>query len=236
MRGAVRFAVLLLASVETGMAGSTPAVGSFPEQMAPGWDGSFPEQARVGLALLSPPGAYSVAQFELVAEGAEAMPALVGKRVWSLVDSGNPMLPALRGMDLDSLALGLMSDPAVWSFPPRTLDPGLVVREARLDERSRSLLRRTGAGFGLTHLVAVRTGGFRAAADSAESFDDGAWFGIFDLASGSLLYARAVEGQGERSGDRSAEHEWAHQAWTGFVQALQALPRRRAETDAAEPR
>lgn len=75
-----------------------------------------------------------------------------------------------------------------------------------------------------------------AIGDSSKVVDDAAWFGVFDLRSGSLWYSRDFMVSGNRSASLSAEGSWARSAWDQFAKALVALPVRRSEAASSEPR
>jgi hypothetical protein len=171
----------------------------------------------------------------------------------------------LKGWDLDSLSLVLLSDSMVWKLPYAQYGDDLVLRQAGLAETTRSSLRRVGAALGVHTLIALRMGErlpvgptmskplsaaeqerrrlaaasgqvLSAVGDSTKSHQDAIWFGVFDLRSGALWYSRDFHAAGAMSATSSAEGAWARSGWEAFAAALKDLPERRARALAAEPR
>ena len=240
----------------------------FAEQMDPAWNGVIDSTMNLGVMLVVRPGVYTRAGFEALASTDDALRPVVPGLRWTSVDSSHPLLDNLRGWDLDSLPLILLSDSMVWKLPYPNYGEQLVLRQAQLSEPTRFALRKVGAAMGLQVLIALRPGDVvpgpsnvaatnkpktpeqelaaRAAAaggsvpsaigDSSKVVADAAWFGVFDLRSGSLWYSRDFQVSASRTASISAEGAWARSAWAEFAKALVALPARRSEAVSSEPR
>jgi hypothetical protein len=129
----------------------------------------------------------------------------------------------LGGWDLDSLGDLLEADTAVLSAAPAGNAPSLVVRDPALSGATRDGLTRVGKAFGVDLLIVLKPGGGRNAKDSLEAFKDPAWFGVFDVSKGALLYSLDVPSSGSKSAARSPEADWARQAWKSFAKGVTAV-------------
>ena len=201
-------------AVLAGFAGILGCAAAVPgsHHAKPGWNGRF-ASGSVGIYLMTGRKPFTVAQFECLSQGEESLKGLDSAVRWIPVDSGSKGVRELGGWDLDSLGDRLAADSAVWSPKPSpALSPS--VREA---------LAKVGRAYGIGALVVMRPGDSRNAKDSADSFRDGAWFGVFDASTGERLYALSVPVQGARSVERSAEADWARQSWTTFVRGIRAI-------------
>jgi len=86
----------------------------------------------------------------------------------------------------------------------------------------------------VAQLLVVKPGGSRNAKDSAKSFRDPVWFGVFDSSQGSQHYSISIPLEGSRSEARTAEADWARQAWKVFVEGVQGVRSRRPQEPAQE--
>ncbi len=220
---------------------------------------------QIGVLLVEPPGVYSRAGFEALASTDDVLRPVVPGLRWTSIDSSHPLLANLKGWDLDSLSLTLLADSMVWKLPYAQYGEELVLRQAALAEPTRGVLRRVGAALGVQTLIALRMGErtpvvvapakplsaaeqerrkvaaasgqvLSAVGDSSKSHQDAIWFGVFDMRSGALWYSRDFQAAGAMSSTSSAEGAWARSGWQSFATALKALPGRRAQALAAEPR
>ena len=192
------------------------------EIVAPQWKGTFDSSSRLGVYLASPPGEYSQAGFETMSRAEETMRVMRPGIKWTWVDSSHPGAAALGGWDLDSLSLVLRNDQALRGAS----GPGMKIEAPRLAASTRSALQRVGKAFGQDILIALRPGGNRAERDSTKLFRDQAWFGVFDLGSGELLYSLQAPSEGKQSTEASAESDWARSVWEEFRKAIENLPQR----------
>jgi hypothetical protein len=202
-----------------GCAGSLPPG---PSQVGQGWKGDLVGH-RVGFYLEMGRKTYTVAEFEAVAQADDALRELEPGIKWVSVDSGNRDVGKLGGWDLDSLGDLLGTDTAILSAAPSGKPPSLDVRDPAVSGPTREALARVGKAFGVDLLIVLKPGGGRNAKDSLEAFKDPAWFGVFDAAKGSLLYSLDVPSSGAKSAARSAETDWARQAWKSFATGVRAL-------------
>jgi hypothetical protein len=210
---------ILAASLLGGCAASVPKGA---EMVAPGWSGRLDSTARLGVYLAAAPGEYSQAGFETMSRAEETMKTLDARIKWTWIDSSLAETEALNGWDLDSLALAIRRDTALAG---RT-GGGMVRVNAALAPSTRSALRRVGLAYRQDFLIAIRPGGNRAQKDSTKIFQDQAWFGIFDLKTGQLMYSLQAPTEGKQSQAASAESDWARGIWEEFRTAIQSLPRR----------
>lgn len=200
-----------------------------PAQVRPGWNGRF-GTARVGVYLVMGRGPYTVAEFETLSQADVALRDLDPGIHWTSVDSGNRAVRDLGGWDLDSLGDLLRSDPSVWSGAHVGMEPVVRTGEPSLLPATREGLVKVGKAMGLDLLIALRPGGNRNAKDSLDSFEDPAWFGIFDLSDGSQLYSLEVPTKGSRSAARSAETDWAARIWSSFEDGIRQIRNRPVRT------
>lgn len=217
--------ILLLAASSTLLLSCASARPSGPAQVHPGWGGTF-EGRTVGLFLVAPRGPYTIAQFEAVSQAAPALEQLEPGLKWVSVDSGNHKVKRLGGWDLDSLTDLLIADSAVWVGSQGSDSQMLRTREPRLSEATGAALRRIGAAMDVQMLIALRPGGAKNPKDSLEAFEDPAWFGIYDLSTGTQVYSLMVPIKGARSASRSAETDWAREAWVAFEKGIKEVRRR----------
>jgi len=195
-----------------------------PSQVRPGWDGKFGGK-RVGVYLVMGRGPYTVAEFETLSQADVALRDLDSAIHWTSVDSGNPAVRNLGGWDLDSLGDLLGADPAVWSGAHAGMEAALRPGEPSLLPATKAGLVRVGKAMGVDLLIALRPGGSRNAKDSLDSFEDPAWFGVYDLSDGSQLYSLEVPIRGSRSASRSAETDWAAGIWSAFEDGIRQVRR-----------
>ena len=193
-----------------------------PSQVQEGWDGQL-GAGKVGLYILMPRAPYTVAQFECLSQADDALKSLDPGIRWTSVDSGSKGVRQLGGWDLDSLGDLLLADSAVWRLTGANRKPRVWEGTPSLSEATRTGLVRTCRAFGVAQLVVVKPGGSRNAKDSAKSFRDPVWFGVFDSSQGSQHYSLSVPLEGARSTSRSAEADWARQAWKTFVEGVLAI-------------
>lgn len=152
-------ALLALPFLVSCAGGSASAPKSrFSEQMDPAWSGTLDSTMRIGVLLVSRPGVYSRAGFEALASTDDVLKPVVPGLRWSPVDSSHPLLGSLRGWDLDSLSLSLLSDSMVWKMPYPRYGESIVLRKAGLAEPTRAVLRKVGAALGMDVLIALRPG------------------------------------------------------------------------------
>ncbi len=192
------------------------------ETVDPKWSGAIDSTIRLGVYLASPPGGYSQAGFETMARAEEAMKALRPGIRWAWIDSSHPGTEALKGWDLDSLSALMRTDKALEGRG----GSGMRKRVAALAPATREALVRVGKAYAQDLLVVLRPGGARADKDSSKLFQDQAWFGVFDLGEGTLLYSLEAPSEGKQSAAASAESDWARSVWDEFRKALDNLPKR----------
>jgi len=130
----------------------------FAEQMDPAWNGILDSTTNIGVLLVERPGLYTRAGFEALASTDEVLRPLVPGLHWTPIDSSHPLLPNLRGWDLDSLSLGLLADSMVWTIPWAHYGDDLVLRKAKLSDGTRRSLRKVGSALGIQVLIALRPG------------------------------------------------------------------------------
>ena len=200
-----------------------------PSQVRSGWHGQFGAE-RVGVYLVMGRDPYTVAEFETLSQADVALRDLDPAIHWTSVDSGNRAVRNLGGWDLDSLGDLLRADPAVWSGAHVGMEPVVRTGEPSLAPATRAALVRVGKAMGLDLLVALRPGGSRNAKDSLDSFEDPAWFGVFDLSDGVQLYSLEVPTRGSRSAARSAETDWAARIWSSFEDGIRQIRTRPVRT------
>jgi hypothetical protein len=176
----------------------------------------------LGVYLAAAPGEYTQAGFETMSRADEALKGLAPRIKWTWIDSSLPATEKLAGWDLDSLALALRGDVALQG----RAGSGMTRTTAALAPATRAALLKIGATYGQDCLIAVRPGGRRAEKDSTKLFEDQAWFGLFDLRTGELLYSLQAPTQGKQSAAASAESDWARGIWAEFRSAVETLPRR----------
>lgn len=181
-----------------------------------GWDGNLSGRL-LGVYLMTDRKPFTVAQFECLSQGDEVLKDLDPGIRWTQVDSGSKGVRALGGWDLDSLGDLLAADSGLWAGGggAATAPSGTL----------RSALSRVGTAYGTELLLVVRPGAERNARDSGEQFRDRVWFGLFSTASGERLLSVSGPVQGSRSGSRSAESDWAREAWRTFAKAVRAARR-----------
>lgn len=155
-RAFVLLALPLLVSCAGGS--SSAPKPRFSEQMDPAWSGTLDSTMRIGVLLVSRPGVYSRAGFEALASTDDILKPVVPGLRWSPVDSSHPLLGSLRGWDLDSLSLSLLSDSMVWKMPYPRYGESIVLRKAGLAEPTRAALRKVGSALGMDVLIALRPG------------------------------------------------------------------------------
>lgn len=210
------FAMVAIALGLTSCSSSRPAG---PAQVQPGWNGVFGGKA-VGLYLVVPRGPFTIAQFEALSLAGPALERLEPGVRWTSIDSGNHKVKRLGGWDLDSLTDLLIRDSAVWMGSRLTDSQVLRAREPRLSEATQAALLRIATAMDVEILVALRPGGAKNPKDSLEAFEDPAWFGIYDLSSAKQMYSLIVPVKGARSSSRSAETDWAREAWMSFEKGI----------------
>lgn len=184
--------------------------------------------------ILMPRGPYTVAQFECLSQADDALKGLDPAIRWTSVDSGSRSVRNLGGWDLDSLGDLLLADSAVWRPTAAGRKPQLREGAPSLSRTTREGIVRTCRAFGTAQLLVIKPGGSRNAKDSAKAFRDPVWFGVFDSSTGSQRYSLAVPLEGARSEARSAEADWARQAWKAFVDGVRSV--RAAREAAAKPK
>jgi len=192
------------------------------ETVDPKWNGAIDSTIRLGVYLASPPGGYSQAGFETMSRAEEAMKALRPGIRWAWIDSSHPGTEALKGWDLDSLSALMRTDKALEGRG----GSGIRKNVATLAPATREALVRVGKAYAQDLLVVLRPGGARADKDSSKLFQDQAWFGVFDLGEGTLLYSLEAPSEGKQSAAASAESDWARSVWDEFRKALDNLPKR----------
>lgn len=192
------------------------------ETVDPKWNGAIDSTIRLGVYLASPPGGYSQAGFETMSRAEEAMKALRPGIRWAWIDSSHPGTEALKGWDLDSLSALMRTDKALEGRG----GSGIRKNVAPLAPTTREALVRVGKAYAQDLLVVLRPGGARADKDSSKLFQDQAWFGVFDLREGTLLYSLEAPSEGKQSAAASAESDWARSVWDEFRKALDNLPKR----------
>ena len=192
------------------------------ETVAPGWSGTFDSTVRLGIYLAAAPGEYTQAGFETMSRAEEAMKAWNPRIKWAWIDSSLAGTDSLGGWDLDSLAFAIRHDQSLKGRDGK----GLRRDSAALAPATRAALRRVGAAYHQDVLIAVRPGGHRAEKDSTKIFQDQAWFGVFDLREGQLLYTLQAPTEGKQSAASSAESDWARGIWEEFRGAMESLPKR----------
>ena len=190
--------------------------------VAPDWNGRLDSTMRVGVYLAAAPGEYSQAGFETMSRAEEAMKALDPKIKWTWIDSSLAETQKLNGWDLDSLALAIRGDASLKGRSGR----GMARDSVPLALSTQAALRKVGVAYRQDILIAIRPGGYRAEKDSTKLFKDQAWFGVFDLKAGKLLYSLQAPTEGKQSEAASAESAWARGIWDEFRSAFQSLPRR----------
>lgn len=214
---------MLCGAVLTGFLGGCAArAPKGAETVRPDWNGKIDSATRLGVYLAAEPGGYSQAGFETMSRAEEAMKALDPRIKWTWIDSSLAATDNLKGWDLDSLAFAIRNDSALQG--KRT--SGLARETVSIAPSTRSALMRVGAAYGQDLLVAIRPGGYRAEKDSSKLFQDHAWFGLFDLKTGQILYSLQAPTEGKQSTEASAESDWAKKIWEEFRKALENLPER----------
>ncbi len=208
-----------LAVVATGCAARAPKGA---ETVDPKWSGAIDSTIRLGVYLASPPGGYSQAGFETMSRAEETMKVLRPGIRWTWVDSSHPGTEALKGWDLDSLSNLMRTDKALEGRG----GSGMQKAVADLAPATRAALLRVGKAYEQDLLIVLRHGGARAEKDSSKLFQDQAWFGVFDLSQGALLYSLEAPSEGKQSAAASAESDWARSVWDEFRKALENLPKR----------
>lgn len=224
MLGFITRSVSLIALALLVSCAGSPPPG--PRRVDPGWPGVFGAKP-VGLYLVAPRGPYTIAQFEAVSLAGPAFEQLEPGIRWTTIDSGNHKVKKLGGWDLDSLTDLLVQDSAVWKGSLATDSQILRRASAPLSEPTKAALRRVGMAMEVEILVALRPGGAKNPKDSLDSFEDPAWFGIFDLATGEQLYSLLVPVKGSRNSSASAESDWAREAWVRFDQGVREVRRQK---------
>ncbi|HNY31101.1 MAG TPA: hypothetical protein PKO15_09450 [Fibrobacteria bacterium] len=195
-----------------------------PAEVRPDWNGRFSKP--VGLYLVAARGPFTIAQFEAVSLAGQTLERLEPGLKWVTIDSGNHRVKRLGGWDLDSLTDLLVADSAVWMGARSADSLSLQMREPRLSEATKAALRRVGEAMDVQILVALRPGGARNQRDSLDSFEDPAWFGVYDLTTAQQLYSLAVPVKGSKSASRSAETDWARETWSAFEKGIGEVRRR----------
>lgn len=204
------------------LAGCAARAPKGAETVDPKWSGAIDSSIRLGVYLASPPGGYSQAGFETMSRAEETMKVLRPGIRWTWVDSSHPGTDALNGWDLDSLSILVRGDKALEGRG----GSGMRKASAELAPATREALSRVGKAYGQDLLVVLRPGGARADKDSSKLFQDQAWFGVFDLSQGVLLYSLEAPSEGKQSAAASAESDWARSVWEEFRKALENLPKR----------
>lgn len=192
------------------------------ETVAPGWNGRLDSTIRLGIYLAAVPGEYSQAGFETMSRAEETMKVIDPKIKWTWIDSSLAGTEHLNGWGLDSLARAIRIDPALKGKS----GSGMNRDSVPLALVTQTALRKVGAAYRQDFLIAIRPGGNRAEKDSTKLFQDQAWFGVFDLKAGRLLYSLQAPTEGKQSPAASAESDWARGIWDEFRRAIQSLPRR----------
>jgi len=212
---------LLSAIFLTGLVGCASTVPG-PSQAAPHWDGALGGK-RLGVYLMTPRGPFTVAQFECLSQADDVLKDINPALRWTQVDSSSKGVRQLGGWDLDSLGEILLADSAVWRAAPSGGVPALSRSTPALGTATRDALLRVGKAYEVDQILVLRPGLSRNAKDSAKSFRESAWFGLFDPSSGAQLYSLSVPLEGSRSASRSAEADWAREAWKAFARGVKGV-------------
>lgn len=222
MTNSFRRSMVMGTGVALVMAGCAARAPKGAETVAPGWRGIIDSTMRLGVYLAAAPGEYTQAGFETMSRADEALKALDPRIKWTWVDSSLAGTDNLKGWDLDSLAWAIRNDAALKG----RRGGGMTRDSVSLAPSTQAALRRVGGAYAQDYLIAIRPGGHRAEKDSTKLFQDQAWFGVFDLRSGTLLYSLQAPAEGKQSAAASAESDWARGVWSEFRAAVQSLPRR----------
>jgi hypothetical protein len=222
MTNSFRRSMVMGTGVALVLAGCAARAPKGAETVAPGWGGVIDSTMRLGVYLAALPGEYTQAGFETMSRAEEALKALDPRIKWTWIDSSLAGTDSLKGWDLDSLAWAIRNDDAL-----KDRSGGGMKRDSvPLAPATRAALRKVGGAYAQDYLIAIRPGGHRAEKDSTKLFQDQAWFGVFDLQAGKLLYSLQAPTEGKQSAAASAESDWARGIWGEFRAAIQSLPRR----------
>ena len=225
MSNSFRRSMVVGTGVALVLAGCAAHAPKGAETVAPGWRGVIDSTMRLGVYLAAAPGEYTQAGFETMSRAEEALKVLDPRIKWVWIDSSLSGTESLKGWDLDSLALAIRSDASLKGRSGR----GMTRDSVLLAPSTRAALGKVGAAYAQDYLIAIRPGGSRAEKDSTKLFQDQAWFGVFDLRAGKLLYSLQAPTEGKQSAGASAESDWARGIWGEFRAAIQSLPRRIAK-------
>jgi hypothetical protein len=170
-------------------------VGSSP---AAAWNGTLNPSDRLGVYLDVPEA--DQASFALMEEGGDALETLFPQTAWTTIDSTPNTIKQLGGLKFENL--GALCD---------------TTSSSEIDRQV--LAKKIGKGLGLTHILVIRKGGFKAARDSSASFADLAILSLRETGTGTGLLQEQSSFSASK-GKRSAEVQWAKEVWSRFSKSV----------------